>query len=560
MGVAMRATAFTAESRPITAPRLLGGTHCISRMGIAGVNSGIPVTYSVAANSVSPAVGAAPIAPRPTATSASPSAVVDVSPSFLFTLAKPAAEMEKDTAANAVSVAPICVGPIPHRCAQNTGKNESNVLCPALYRKEVTQMVATAAYSLRPKGHAGADSASVRACSLAACRAALLAEVYPSISASSPDSSSLTSLGRGVVTRASLDENPALVPISLTATATMNAAPTLAQPVTAMHAPRSLFALNINPPNVGPTMNASVHAASRHAMNDGSCSGVAASARYALTTGDAPAKAPDATLRPRNVANDHPFVTHAACATNPTPTPRRDVTSIGLRPTASLSRGHAKSAKNMPSGYALVRYPTCAGCRPKCATRDGVMGPVTVNPRRWRNTASMTHATLTYCAVVPGANPSSSSRRRDLGSRSGSGLGARPSRDEADDAATERRRGRAGITSARDLDADAGRDTTRSHRPPRAGRRIVKPRDACRGTGPPTGCGADLARRWPIWQRGGARAGAATPTPTPRMTPAATRLSTPRALSSSIHPRDRSRAIVRGTRRALWGHAFKPWC
>ena len=53
--------------------------------------------------------------------------------------------MEKDTAANAVSVAPICVGPIPRCCAQNTGKNESNVLCPALYRNEVTQMVATAA-------------------------------------------------------------------------------------------------------------------------------------------------------------------------------------------------------------------------------------------------------------------------------------------------------------------------------------------------------------------------------------------------------------------------------
>ena len=331
----------------------------------------------------------------------------------------------------------------------------------------------------------------------------------------------------------------------------MNAAPTLAQPVTAMHAPRSLFALNINPPNVGPTMNASVHAASRHAMNDGSCSGAAASARYALTTGDAPAKAPDATLRPRNVANDHPLVTHAACATNPTPTPRRDATSIGLRPKVSLKRGHAKSAKNMPSGYALVRYPTCAGCRPKCATRDGVMGPVTVNPRRWRNTASMTHATLTYCAVVPGSNPSSSSRGRDFGFGSRSDRRAPPG-DEADDAATERRRGRTGITSARDIDADAGRDTTRSHRPPRAGRRIVKPRATCRWTGPPmgTGCGADLAR-WPIWQRGGARAKAATPTATPRMTPAATRRSTPRALPSPIHPRDRSRAIVRGTRRAL---------
>ena len=88
---------------------------------------------------------AARIAPRTTATSPSPSAVVDVNPSFLFTRANPAAEMEKDTAANAVSVAPICVGPIPRCCAQNTGKNESNVLCPALYRNEVTQMVATAA-------------------------------------------------------------------------------------------------------------------------------------------------------------------------------------------------------------------------------------------------------------------------------------------------------------------------------------------------------------------------------------------------------------------------------
>ena len=77
-------------------------------------------------------MGAAPMAASPTATNASPAAVVDASPSFLFTLAKPTAEMENDTAASVVSIHPICVGPIPCRCAQNTGKNESNVLCPAL--------------------------------------------------------------------------------------------------------------------------------------------------------------------------------------------------------------------------------------------------------------------------------------------------------------------------------------------------------------------------------------------------------------------------------------------
>jgi len=40
------------------------------------------------------------------------------------------------------------------------GKNESNVLCPALYRKETTQMVATAVTKPVPKGHTPSASAS----------------------------------------------------------------------------------------------------------------------------------------------------------------------------------------------------------------------------------------------------------------------------------------------------------------------------------------------------------------------------------------------------------------
>ena len=206
-----------------------------------------------------------------------------------------------------------------------------------------------------------------------------------------------------------------------------------------------------------------------------------------------------------------------------------------------------------------MRYPTRDGWRPKWATRDGVMGPVTVKTRRrWRNTASMTHATLTYCAVVPGANPSSSSRRRD-------GFGSRSDRPKADDAATERRRGRAGITRrVRDIDAcDAGRDAARrSHRPPRAGRRIVKPRATCRWTGPPmrhgprcrSGATADLAARWSAG--GGGDADGDALHDARRDAPIeSTSPSVADSPARSI-PRDREGAATR----AACGYPFKPLC
>ena len=147
--------------------------------------------------------------------------------------------------------------------------------------------------------------------------------------------------------------------------ATIAAAATLANPVTYMHALSDFVPWKNQPPSVGPAMNASVQHASRHAMNLGSCFTVATSARYAFTMGLAPAKAPDATRSDRNAARLQPFCTHCACATSPQPTPNSESAKMGLRPTLSLRRGHAKSAKNMPKGYALVSNPTCEGCSAK---------------------------------------------------------------------------------------------------------------------------------------------------------------------------------------------------
>ena len=174
------------------------------------------------------------------------------------------------------------------------------------------------------------------------------------------------------------------------------AAATLAQPVTLIAALR-LNPANNTPPNVGPTINASVHDASRHAMSCGKNSGVEASARYAFTTGLAPANAPLSTRKSKNVSNDAPDRTHNPCKINPIPTPIKLNTMIGFRPTLSLNCGQKKSAPNIPSGYALVRYPTFSAATPNRRTRPGVIGPVTVNPSRCRNTASITHAMLSFC-------------------------------------------------------------------------------------------------------------------------------------------------------------------
>ena len=51
------------------------------------------------------------------------------------------------------------------------------------------------------------------------------------------------------------------------------------------------------------------------------------------TTGEAPAKAPEATRINRNAVRLPPRAMHAACAMSPHPTPRRDRMRMGLRPT-----------------------------------------------------------------------------------------------------------------------------------------------------------------------------------------------------------------------------------
>ena len=63
MGAHILATAFTAESNPMTAPRLFGGTHCMRRMGTAGVKSGMPATYVAAAIAAPPSISARRLCP-----------------------------------------------------------------------------------------------------------------------------------------------------------------------------------------------------------------------------------------------------------------------------------------------------------------------------------------------------------------------------------------------------------------------------------------------------------------------------------------------------------------
>ena len=48
-GDKIRAMELIAESIPMTAPRFVGGTHCMSKIGMAGVKSGKPATYTMAA-------------------------------------------------------------------------------------------------------------------------------------------------------------------------------------------------------------------------------------------------------------------------------------------------------------------------------------------------------------------------------------------------------------------------------------------------------------------------------------------------------------------------------
>jgi hypothetical protein len=74
-----------------------------------------------------------------------------------------------------------------------------------------------------------------------------------------------------------------------------------------------------------------------------------------LTIGEAPANAPLATRNQRKAERLPPCSIQRDCATKPHPTPNREAASTGFRPTLSDKRGHRKSAKNIPSGYALVK-------------------------------------------------------------------------------------------------------------------------------------------------------------------------------------------------------------
>mmetsp|Transcript_6804 Transcript_6804/g.22779 ORF Transcript_6804/g.22779 Transcript_6804/m.22779 type:complete len:399 (-) Transcript_6804:226-1422(-) len=314
------------------------------------------------------------------ATHNKPITVVFVKPNNFCTGAKSVALTVKETTDKVVSNAPICVGDISSFFDNKSGKKESNVDCPALYRKLVKQIVATAGKYSRPSGQLRASGSYTPGAGFAGFVALAPASSLASAFAASKVSAILWRIIAGDVIN----------------TATSAAAAIDAHPVTLIAADR-LYPANNNPPNVGPTINANVHDASRHAMSCGKNSGVAASAKYAFTTGLAPANAPLSTRKSKNVCNDHPDFTHSPCKINPTPTPMRLNTNIGFLPTLSLNRGQRNSAPNIPSGYALVKYPTFSAAREKCDTNPGVIGPVTVNPSKCKNTASMTQNTDSFC-------------------------------------------------------------------------------------------------------------------------------------------------------------------
>ena len=127
----IRAMEFMAESTPMTIPLRVGGTHCMSKMGIAGVKSGNPATYMKALGGIKLRLSC-PIAMRPADTSDSPSTVVRVSPKNLCTGANKVAETTNDTAESAVRSPPIAVGLIARLLDNKSGKKESNVDCPEL--------------------------------------------------------------------------------------------------------------------------------------------------------------------------------------------------------------------------------------------------------------------------------------------------------------------------------------------------------------------------------------------------------------------------------------------
>ena len=277
------------------------------------------------------------------------------------TRANPVELMVNETAASAVSHARDLarfqaeVSPRAY-----SGKNESKVDCPALYEKLVTQMVATAVTSRVPSGHArrGARLFSPRRLRRGErARRLTRARVVER---------------RGWRRRTAAGRHRHL-------------SPPRHRPSPPRHRP--------SPPGLDSRTNASTspvrrrrrpagdadaraearareqraaqgrshderqrarRLAPRHVVRESLGGGGVGEIR--LDHGGRAGEAPDATRSPRNAAKDQwrPCCDGLRDASL-NPTPRSERTRMGLRPTRSLRRGHAKSAKNMPRGYAEVR-------------------------------------------------------------------------------------------------------------------------------------------------------------------------------------------------------------
>ena len=343
-GMIMRADEFIAESKPITAPRDVVGTHCMSRIGIDGVNKGTPQQYKNAPKPIVNGVFEIPIMNNPDATSAKPIPHVFVKPSILNIGANRSDEMHSETNDKDVRVAPIIVGPMPAVLEMTRGKKESNVDCPALYKNEITQIVPTAATKLIPSGQLR------------------LSASYGILSSSS---FAVVCSFDFVILSSSLLLLLLLLLLfgSTTRMRTKIEAKIEAYPVNAIVADKS-NPEHIIPPTVGPTTKAKVQHASLHPIKRAVNAPLffddtldPTSAKYALMTGDAPEQHPANTRKPRNVSNEYPRETHFACAIKLAPTPKSDNVIIFFLPISGKSdnRGQTKSAKNIPNGYALVK-------------------------------------------------------------------------------------------------------------------------------------------------------------------------------------------------------------
>ena len=147
-----------------------------------------------------------------------------------------------------------------------------------------------------------------------------------------------------------------------------------------------------NPPKTGPTMKANVDAASFHARYFDNfpllVPSLPLSARYALLIGEFPAKQPVSTLAAKNCSNVQHCLIPKLCNNSPIPDPNNVTLITNLRPNISLSVGHRKTPKNIPSGYADDRDPKDAPRgKLKCCPNAGWMGDAIVKPSRFRKEA-----------------------------------------------------------------------------------------------------------------------------------------------------------------------------